>query len=145
GTLDRPALADRVFKDPAARKDLEAITHPAIQAEMARQMLAAPADAVVVLDIPLLKERRDHMTGVIVVDVPEETAIDRLVRFRGFEPGDARSRIAAQISREDRRALADVVIDNSGDRAQLAAEVGRAWAWIEGLRQEPDGVPATGR
>jgi dephospho-CoA kinase len=133
GRLDRAALADIVFRDADARKALEAITHPAIQGEMARQMLAAPTDAVVVLDIPLLKERRDHMMGVIVVDVPENVAVERLVAHRGFDEGDARRRIASQISREDRRALADVVIDNSGDASALEAEVDRAWEWARSL------------
>jgi dephospho-CoA kinase len=133
GRLDRPALAAVVFRDREARAALEAITHPAIQAEMARQV-AAHADApVVVMDIPLLKARREPMAGVLVVDVPEELAVRRLVDQRGFDEGDARRRIAAQITREERRSIADVVVDNSGDQAQLAAEIDRVWAWIEGL------------
>ncbi len=140
GTLDRAALADVVFRTEEDRLDLEAITHPAIQAEMARQMMAAGADAVVVLDIPLLKERRDHMMGVIVVDTPEEVAVDRLVAQRGFDPADARRRIGAQISRDDRRALADVVIDNSGDRAALERQVDDAWEWIQTLANRTEGV-----
>jgi len=138
GALDRAALAGIVFGDPQARADLEAITHPAIQAAMAERMLArADTDDVVVLDIPLLKARREHMAGVIVVDVPEEVAVARLVGQRGFAEEDARARIAAQIGREERRAIADVVIDNSGDRSHLEAEVDRAWDWIERLRQAP--------
>ena len=134
GTLDRAALATVVFGDDAARRDLEGITHPAIQAEMATRMLAhAGGDRVVVLDIPLLKEKREPMAGVIVVDVPEDVAVARLVGQRGFEEGDARARIAAQINRVARHALADVVIDNSGDRAHLEAEVDRAWAWATAL------------
>jgi dephospho-CoA kinase len=73
------------------------------------------------------------LAGVIVVDCPVEVAVARLVRERGMDEADARSRVAAQASRETRLALADFVIDNSGDRAQLAAEVARAWAWIEAL------------
>jgi hypothetical protein len=111
---------------------------------------------VVLLDIPLLAESaqvpegqvpegrksaqgRDDprpdlgLAGVIVVDCPVEVAVARLVRERGMDEADARSRVAAQASRETRLALADFVIDNSGDRAQLAAEVARAWAWIEAL------------
>ena len=133
GALDRAALASVVFGDEAARKELEAITHPLIQQEMARQMLAAPPGAVVILDIPLLKERRDHMQGVIVVDVPHEIAIERLVSQRAFDEDDARRRIASQISREARRELADLVIDNSGDLDQLTVEVDRAWAWLQTL------------
>ena len=134
GTLDRSALATVVFSDAEARRDLEKITHPAIQGEMARRMLEhAESDRVVLLDIPLLKERRDHMAGVIVVDVPEETAISRLVTFRDFDEADARARVGAQISREDRRAIADIVIDNSGDSEQLEREIERAWAWVTSL------------
>src|SRR5579883_921993 len=125
GRLDRAAIAAVVFADGDARRDLEAITHPAIRDEMAAQMLthAGEADAVVVLDIPLLKERQAHMAGVIVVDVDPEVAVERLVRFRGFDEEDARRRIAAQITRAERNALADVLVDNSGDRAHLEAEV----------------------
>ncbi|MFI5042072.1 MAG: dephospho-CoA kinase, partial [Acidimicrobiales bacterium] len=133
GRLDRPALAAVVFRDAEARAALEAITHPAIQAEMARQVAAHPDAPVVVMDIPLLKTRREPMAGVLVVDVPEELAVRRLVDQRGFDEGDARRRIAAQITREERRSIADVVVDNSGDQAQLAAEIDRVWAWIEGL------------
>jgi len=134
GTLDRAALAKVVFSDADARGDLEAITHPAIHGEMAQRMFEhADSDRVVVLDIPLLKERREHMAGVIVVDVPEETAISRLVTFRGFDEADARARVDAQISREARRAIADVVIDNSGDPEQLEREIDRAWGWATSL------------
>ena len=135
GRLDRAALAAVVFSDPDALAALEAITHPAIQEEMARRVAArAGRDDVVVLDIPLLKDRRSPMAGVVVVDVPEEVAVRRLVEQRGFDEGDARRRIASQISRERRRALADVVVDNSGDLAALTGEIDRVWAWIEGLR-----------
>jgi len=135
GRLDRAALAAVVFSDPDALAALEAITHPAIQEEMARRVAArAGRDDVVVLDIPLLKDRRSPMAGVVVVDVPEEIAVRRLVEQRGFDEGDARRRIASQISRERRRALADVVVDNSGDLAALTREIDWVWAWIEGLR-----------
>jgi dephospho-CoA kinase len=133
GRLDRAALAGIVFGDPEARADLERITHPLIQAEVARQTLAAPADGVVILDIPLLKAKREPMAGVIVVDAPENVAVTRLVRYRGFDEDDARRRIKAQISRDERRAIADVVIDNSGDVSDLEPQVDGAWAWIAGL------------
>jgi dephospho-CoA kinase len=136
GTLDRAALAALVFRDPGARTELEAVTHPAIQQEMARQTAEwAESDRVVIQDIPLLKERRPPMVGVIVVDVPEDVAVERLVSQRGFDAEDARRRIAAQISRADRRALADVVVDNSGDRAHLEAELDRVWRWLGGLAE----------
>jgi dephospho-CoA kinase len=131
GTLDRAAMAALVFQDPSARADLEAVTHPAIQKEMARQTAEwAETDRVVILDIPLLKERRPPMVGVIVVDAPEDVAVERLVSQRGFDVEDARRRIAAQIGRDDRRALADVVVDNSGDRDHLEAELDRVWQWL---------------
>jgi dephospho-CoA kinase len=133
GRLDRAALAEVVFRDADARLALEKITHPAIQAEMGRQVAEAADAAVVVMDIPLLKARREPMVGIVVVDVPEEVAIRRLVEQRGFDEGDARRRIAAQISREDRRAIADIVVDNSGDQASLEAEIERVWAWVEDL------------
>jgi dephospho-CoA kinase len=137
GTLDRAAVAALVFRDPDARAELEAVTHPAIQHEMARQTAEwAESDRVVVQDIPLLKERRPPMVGVIVVDVPEDVAIERLVSQRGFDPEDARRRIAAQIGRDARRALADVVVDNSGDRAHLEAELDRVWRWLGGLAED---------
>jgi len=134
GTLDRPALAAIVFADESARLALEAITHPAIQTEMARQMLEhVEGTAPIILDIPLLKVRREPMMGVIVVDLPEEVAVARLVAFRDFDEGDARRRIAAQMSRDERRALADIVVDNSGSPDQLEAEIDRVWAWMESL------------
>ncbi len=132
GRLDRAALADLVFRDEKAREDLQGITWPAIQGEMARQVLDA-GDGVVIMDIPLLKERREPMLGVIVVDTPEDVAVGRLVELRGFDEGDARRRIAAQISRDDRRQLADVVIDNAGDLESLEAQVEDAWKWINSL------------
>ncbi len=133
GTLDRAAMADVVFRDAEARKALEQITHPLIQEEMARQMGASGPESVVVLDIPLLKAKREPMLGVIVVDAPEDVAVRRLVTFRGFDEDDARRRVAAQISREERRAIADVVIDNSGDLEHLTEQVEAAWRWIESL------------
>jgi dephospho-CoA kinase len=170
GTLDRPALARAVFADPAARADLEAITWPAVRAAMrARLAEEEGTDHVVVLDIPLLAESRGRRAGggrgagpcgagrgqgpgpgeagpdldsagVVVVDCPLEVAVDRLVRLRGMAEADAWARVAAQASREDRLALADLVIDNSGDRAHLEAEVERAWAWIRGLAARPAGT-----
>jgi dephospho-CoA kinase len=137
GTLNRPALAARVFGDPEALQDLNAITHPAIRDRMASEAAVhAGTDSVVILDIPLLKEEtRDQfgIVGVIVVDVSLEVAVERLLG-RGLSEQDARARIASQMSREERRAMAGIVIDNSGSRADLEASVGRVWEWIEGLR-----------
>jgi dephospho-CoA kinase len=139
--LDRAALAAVVFADPSALRDLNAITHPAIRAQMAQAASAhAGTDTVVVLDIPLLKqETRDQfgIVGVIVVDVPVEVAVSRLVSARGLSEADARARIAAQMSREERLRMADIVIDNTGSRADLDASVARVWEWVEGLRRRP--------
>jgi dephospho-CoA kinase len=140
GTLDRPALAALAFHDKESLADLNAITHPLVGKEMAKQIAAqADTDNVVVLDIPLMGEGRKEamgLIGVLVVDTPVETAIERLVKHRQFTEADARARVANQPSREERRKLADVVIDNSGSPAELEAEVERAWAWIQAKRQE---------
>jgi dephospho-CoA kinase len=169
GTIDRPALAAVVFSDPAARADLEAITHPAVGATMAERLTAqAGTQKVVVLDIPLLVEgtirRRatdgttgDGTTGdgtsdrrnlpygvaaVLVVDTPPEIAVRRLVENRGMEASEVEARMTAQATREERLALADVVVDNSGSFDDLAEEVDRAWGWIEELRKRR-GQPRT--
>ena len=135
GTIDRPALAAIVFADPSARADLEAITHPAVGVLINEQLAAeAGTDHVVVLDVPLLVESGRTGTPVIVVDCPPETAIRRLVEQRAMDEADARRRVAAQVSREERLAHADLVIDNSGSPEALEHQVDAAWAWIEGLR-----------
>ena len=133
GTIDRPALAD-----------LNAITHPAIGAEMARRKdAAAGTDSVVVLDIPLLKAgHRESMSldSVVVVDAPVETALARLVEMRGMSKEDAEARMAAQVSREERLSGADLVVDNSRDLAHLHREVERVWEALVDLRRESGGV-----
>lgn len=134
GELDRPAIAKMVFGDPEKVKQLNRLTHPAVQEEMGRRLAAvAGTDAIVIMDIPLLTSKREGMGHVIVVDTPVETAVERLVGQRGLDEDDARARIASQISREERLALADFVIDNSGDLDQLDAEVDRCWEWLESL------------
>jgi len=131
GSLDRAALAALVFPDPEALAALNAITHPAIGAVMAERRAAEEGtDHVVVLDIPLLvPAHRDTLglAAVVVVDCPVEVALARLVDQRGFTRADAEARIAAQISREERRAAADFVIDNGSDLGHLEAEVDRVW------------------
>lgn len=136
GTLDRQAVADVVFTDDAALADLNAIVHPAVGAEIARRLEAeAATDHVVILDVPLLVESgRSDLAAMIVVDVDPAVAVERLVEHRGFRADDAWARIARQVSREDRLAKADLVVDNSGTLADLEAEVDRAWAWIGSLR-----------
>ncbi len=135
GSLDRAALAAVAFNDDAALADLNAIVHPAVREEMSRRVAdAAHTDRVVVMDVPLLNVRADHdVAAVIVVDVPIETAVQRLVESRGMEEADARARIAKQISREERLAVADRVIDNRGDLASLEAQVDELWDWLQTL------------
>ncbi len=129
GRLDRPGLGRIVFGDPAALRDLEAITHPAIWARTADLVAAAPPDAVVVHDMPLLVEKgmaADYHL-VIVVGAGEEIRLRRLVELRGMPEADARARIAAQADDEERRAAADVWLDNEATTTALRASVLRLW------------------
>jgi dephospho-CoA kinase len=129
GELDRPAMGRRVFADPTARTQLEAIIHPRVRQRADEIERAAPADAVVVHDIPLLVEtgQADRYDAVVVVDVPEELQVERLAG-RGMAEDDARSRIRAQARREDRLAVADYVIDNTGTREDLRPQVAEVFA-----------------
>lgn len=128
GALDRAALAGRVFGDEQARRDLEEITHPLIAARTQEIIDAAPADAVVVHDVPLLVEKRmgSRYHLVVVVEAPTETRVARLVD-RGLTAADARARMTHQASDAARREAADVVLDNSGDEAALLAQVDAVW------------------
>jgi len=128
GSLDRPALAAIVFADEAARLDLNAIVHPLVGERTMRLMAAAPPGAVVVYDVPLLVEN-DMAAGfeaVIVVLASEAVRVARLAQ-RGMAEADARARIAAQASDDQRRAVADIVIDNDGTLPELADAVDAAW------------------
>ena len=129
GSLDRPALATVVFGDPAARARLDGIVHPLVRARAAEVAALAPQDAVVVHDVPLLAEtgQASAYDLVVVVEADPETRIARLVQ-RGLTAEDARARIAVQATDEQRRAIADVLLDNSGSPEQLAAQVDRLWA-----------------
>lgn len=133
GTLDRQAVADIVFGDDEALKTLNGIVHPAVGAAIAERLVElAETDEVVILDIPLLVESgRDDMAAVIVVDVDPDLAVERLVEHRGFSEEDARSRMSRQVSREDRLAKADVVVDNSGSLDHLRAQVDDLWGRIQ--------------
>ena len=139
GTLDRQAVADRVFGDADELAVLNAIVHPAVADEMTRRRKAlASTDATVILDIPLLVESgHEGLAGIIVVDVDPELAVERLVTHRGFTETDARGRIARQASRTDRLARADVVVDNSGSLNDLVAQVDLVQAWLEKLDRPP--------
>jgi dephospho-CoA kinase len=140
--IDRGRLAEVVFADPEALAALEAIVHPVVR-RSTEAVLAAHvgSDDVVVLDLPLLRprdgERPYGLDGVLVVDTPEEVALERLVAGRGMDPDDARSRMAVQGDRLARIRGADFVVRNLGTRAELEETVDRAWAWIEGLRRAP--------
>jgi len=135
GTLDRQAVADIVFGDEDALAALNDIVHPAVGAELGRQLAeVVGTDRVVVLDVPLLVESgRTDMSGTLVVDVDPDVAVERLVADRGFSAEDARARMRHQASREERRSAADRVIDNSGPVADLEAQVDAAWEWMRSL------------
>ncbi len=139
GNLNRAKVAEIVFVDAEALTALNGIVHPAVGKEINRRVDSlAATDQVVVLDIPLLTEHpRPGMQGKIVVDVPVDVQVERLVRSRGFSESDARARIARQASREDRLAGADFVIDNCGSIDELATQVDRLWAWLTSLPQLP--------
>ena len=139
GSLLRAKLAEIVFRDADALADLNAIVHPAVRAEIARRVdRLAPTDRIVVLDIPLLTENRAAaIQAKIVVDVPVETQVDRLVSSRGFSESDAQARIARQASRDERLRDADFVIDNSGDIDDLEPQVDKLWQWLGSLPQLP--------
>ena len=130
GELDRPAVAALVFGDDAARRTLEEIVHPRVRARAAELEASAAPGALVVHDIPLLVETRQaaDFDAVLVVDVPVETQVDRLTRLKGMSRAEAEARVAAQASREQRRAVATYVIDNTGTTEDLRHEVTEVFA-----------------
>jgi len=121
GQMDRPKVGTIVFADPERLRTLESIVHPLIGAKSAELEQSAPEGALIVHDIPLLAEtgQASRFDAVIVVDAPEELQVERLVRDRGMRSEDARARIAAQATREQRRAVATYVIENTGTREDL--------------------------
>lgn len=136
GELDRAAIAARVFADKELLGQLNALMWPLIGQAIGNKINAhADTDHVVLLDIPLLGASGNtyETKGTIVIDCPIDVALDRLVTQRGMDRSDAERRIAAQMSRADRIALADFVIDNSGTAADLARAVDECWAWIATL------------
>jgi len=130
GSLDRPALGRVVFADPAARRDLEQIVHPAVRARAAELAESAPDGSVVVQMIPLLVEtgQAEAFDLVVVIDVPESVQSQRLMIRDGLSSTEADARLGAQAARAERLAAADVVIDNSGLPDELRAAVDRFWA-----------------
>ncbi|MBP0461645.1 dephospho-CoA kinase [Streptomyces montanisoli] len=143
GALDRPALGAVVFADEERRRALNAIVHPLVRARSAELERAAGESAIVVQDVPLLVEgaMMDQFDVVIVVDASPATQLDRLVRLRGMPEADARRRMAAQATREQRGAAADVIIDNDGPREALEPRVRAVWKRLEeraaGVTPEP--------
>lgn len=133
GELDREALAQIVFQDEGDLEGLNAIVHPAVRDEMARQIAAAAPDSIVVLDIPLLAEStgRAGMAFVVSVESDPVLRVARLVRDRGMSVDAAQARIRAQATREERVAIADAVIDNDTTLEALEAAVDEAWARIQ--------------
>lgn len=145
GSLDRPKLGAVVFADEDRRKALNAIVHPLVGARAAElQRAAAPGD-IVLHDVPLLTENglASRYDLVVVVDADPATQLDRLVRLRGMTEAEARSRMAAQASRAERLAVADLVIDNDGPLDALEGQVLAVWARLrERLAARSDGPPA---
>jgi dephospho-CoA kinase len=135
-SLDRVAIAQKVFMDDSLLKALNQLIHPIVRRVMNERVESfRNTDKVVVLDIPLLVENpRDGLDGVLVVDLDIEIAVKRLVEQRNMNADDARARIAKQATREQRLAIANHVIDNSGDRDALLQKVELAWSWINSLK-----------
>ena len=128
GELDRAKVAGIVFNDAEELKALNGIVHPALNAEMRRRIRANEnTDNVVIVDVALMAEnngrKRFGVGSVIVVDTPVETAIERLVAYRGLAEDDARARVSRQATREDRLKIADRVVDNGGAQAHLHAQL----------------------
>ena len=134
GRLDRAELAARAFATDEAREALNAITHPAVHEEFGRRMTEAPADAIVVMDVPLLVESKTAAERgyevVIVVEAPEDLRLDRL-EGRGLDRSDASARMRAQATDEERRAVATHVIDNSADHDALVTHVDALWSDLQ--------------
>lgn len=135
-TLDRAAIATKVFSDATLLKTLNELVHPIVRRVMNERVESFRGTTkVVVLDIPLLVENpREGLDGVLVVDLDVEIAIKRLIEQRNMKAEDARARVAKQATREQRLAIAGHVIDNSGDRDQLVKKVDVAWSWIISLK-----------
>ncbi|MFD3366084.1 dephospho-CoA kinase [Streptomyces albidoflavus] len=133
GSLDRPKLGEIVFADPERRAVLNGIVHPLVGARSAELQSQAPQDGVVVHDVPLLTENdlAELYDLVIVVDVEPRTQVERLVRSRGMREEEARARMAAQARREERLAVADIVIDNEVSLDALRGRVAEVWTELD--------------
>ena len=129
GNLQRPVLAAKAFRDDESRNLLNSITHPRVGQRTAELLAAAAPDAIVVQDVPLLVENgmAPLVQLVLVVDVAAQTRLRRLVQSRGVDEDDARARIAAQATDEQRYAAADVLLDNNGPEGRVQEQVHRLW------------------
>ena len=136
GSLDRAAVANEVFKETETLSKLNLLIHPVVRRVMNERVESyRSTDDVVVLDIPLLVENpREGLDGILVVDLDPQIAIERIVDQRKMSIDDAKARVSRQSSREQRLAIANHVIDNSGDRDALAKQVEIAWSWIISLK-----------
>lgn len=129
GRLDRPKLGSIVFADPQRLAALNAIVHPLVRDRSAELESEAGAGSIVVHDVPLLTENglAPLFDLVLVVDASPQTQLDRLVRLRGMTEEEARSRMAAQATREQRKAVADLIVDNDGPLEALEPQVRKVW------------------
>ena len=143
--LDRQKIADIVFSNPEQLEALNAIVHPAVGEEMgALRRKFTATNAIVLIDIPLLvtpegelaRKEYKALQGKIVVDCEIETAISRLVAFRGFNEQDATARISKQSTRKQRLEFADYVIDNNGEEENLIDQIDACWVWMQSLAKE---------
>ena len=143
--LDRQKIADIVFSNPEQLEALNTIVHPAVGEELgALRRKFAGTNTIVLIDIPLLVTpegelaRKEYKTlqGKIVVDCEIETAISRLVAFRGFNEQDATARISKQSTRKQRLEFADYVIDNNGEEENLIDQIDACWVWMQSLAKE---------
>lgn len=130
GALDRTRLGDVVFADKQKLTVLNSIVHPRVGTRMRELEEAAGSGSVVVHDVPLIAENglADAYDLVVVVDARPRVQLDRLVKHRGMSREQAQARMAAQASREQRLAIADIVVDNSGSLAELDRQVGELWS-----------------
>ena len=140
GTIDRKALAARVFADASARLRLNALTHPHIRRRMAEaaRLAATPGVEVIVLDIPLLLDTTDGgdlgLDGIVVADASDDVRVGRLAARDGLSPEEARRRMRAQVPLRDKVARADWVIDNNGSPDRTRGQVRAVW---EAIRKHP--------
>ncbi|MFQ3315017.1 MAG: dephospho-CoA kinase [Candidatus Poriferisodalaceae bacterium] len=143
GSLLRPAIANIVFNDKDALKDLNQLVHPPVNKEIRRRIRnEADTDNLVVLDIPLLIEGlleggppRYVVSGILVVDTPVDVAAQRLVTYRGFSEDDARARMKSQVPREKRLELADFVVRNDGEPSLLDEQIPKVLSWVSQLKE----------